>query len=296
MPTNFPNGLMSFGIPLPTQPNFTTGTYYFVDSNNGSNNYDGKSPAQAVATLAKALALVAASKGDTIYVMPGHTETLTAAAAVAASVAGVKIVGLGTGKNRPVFNYSTAVGASFDVTAANVWLENLYFRALGIDNVTAMLNVQAADCSIVNCEFEHGDATNQAALGILTNASADRLRVMHSQFHGTNNAGTNAAIRIVGGTDIQIRHCTFQGAYASGTGPIENVTTACVNAVICDNVLQNFTASCTKAMVFVAAATGQISRNYLQILSGTAPITGAAMSWVGGNYYAAAIATAGTLI
>jgi hypothetical protein len=34
----------------------------------------------------------------------------------------------------------------------------------------------------------------------------------------------------------------------------------------------------------------------MQVLTGTAPIVGAAMSWVGRNYYAATIATAGTLI
>lgn len=47
---------------------------------------------------------------------------------------------------------------------------------------------------------------------------------------------------------------------------------------------------------FAAGSTGMISDNRMQILSGTAPITAAGMSWVGGNYYAAALATAGTLI
>ena len=46
----------------------------------------------------------------------------------------------------------------------------------------------------------------------------------------------------------------------------------------------------------LTGSTGQISGNQMQILSGTAPITGDAMAWVGNNYYAAAIATAGTLI
>lgn len=294
--TNFPNGLASFGVPVtPASVPATSGKVFFVHSS-GSNGNSGKDTAHPLATVAAAIAKCTADKGDTVLVMPGHTETLTAAAAIAVNVSGVRIVGLGTGRNRPVFNYTTAVGASFDVTAANALLVNLVFKPLGIDNVTAAVNVQAADCIIRACEFELANATNQAALGILTNASADRLVVEDCFFHGTSDAGTTNAIQVVGGDSIVIRRNYFHGAYASGSGAIQNVTTACTRAVIEGNVINNLTAACTKAMVFAAASTGQIARNYMQILSGTAPITGAAMSWVGGNYYAATIATAGTLV
>jgi hypothetical protein len=115
-------------------------------------------------------------------------------------------------------------------------------------------------------------------------------------FHGTNNAGNTSAITIVGGTDIQIVQNTFFGAYTSGIGAINQITTTTVNCRVYDNTIQNYTASNTKAMVFTSASTGQIGSNKMQILSGTAPITGAAMSWTGGNSYAATIATAGTAI
>jgi hypothetical protein len=50
-------------------------------------------------------------------------------------------------------------------------------------------------------------------------------------------------------------------------------------------------------MVFTASSTGQIAGNAMQILGGgTAPITGAAMSWVGPDYYASTIATGSTLV
>lgn len=271
---------------------------YFVNSVTGTDAAGyGRNPDAPLASIAYALAnLVTAGQGDTIYVMPGHTETITGAAGVLASKASVNIIGLGSGRNRPRVNYTTAVGASFDITAANVRLRNLVFTPTGIDNVTAAINVQAADCTIEDCDFQHATASAQAALVILTNASADRLTVQRCRFYGTADAGTNAALRIVGGDAITVRDNTFSGAYASGTGPIENITTATTNCLVFDNRIQNFTAACTKAMVFVAGSTGQIARNVMQILSGTAPITGAAMSWVGGNYYAAAVATAGTLI
>jgi hypothetical protein len=292
--TNFPGGVASFGVPVLPSAGQSTGQVFFVHSS-GSNGNTGKTPAKPFATLAKAISQCTAAKGDTIYVMPGHTETLIAAAGVAVSVAGVRIVGLGNGKNRPVFNYTTSAAASFDVTAANVYVENLYFRPIGVASVTSAVNVSAADACFVNCEWELGDATNAAVQGLTTTAAADRLRVLNCKFHGVTTASTNA-LKIVGGDAIEISGCTFQGPYASGSGAIQNVTTACTNCIVKDNVINNLTASSTKVMVFVSTSTGQISRNYMQILSGTAPITGAAMSWVGANYYGATIAAAGTLI
>lgn len=298
--TNFPGGISSFGIPVfPGVGDVFTGSVFFVcnaTNANGSNGNAGTKPDQPLASIDYAIGLCTANKGDVIYVLPGHVETITAAAGVAADVAGVSIIGVGSGRLRPVVNYTTAVGASFDVTAANVRVRNLVFTPIGFDAITAAINVQAADFVLEDCDMQHANATNQATLGILTNASGTRLTVRNSRFYGTSDAGTNAAIRIVGGDGHRIENNVFSGAYASGTGPIENVTTACTNTIVKDNCINNLTASCTKAMVFVAGSTGQISRNYMQILSGTAPITGAAMSWTGANYYAATIATAGTLI
>lgn len=299
MPTNFPNGVSSWGVPvLPVSGQGpSTGQVFFVDSVLGSAAYDGLSPARALATLNAAVTKCIAAKGDTIYLMPGHTETLIAAAGVALSKAGIRVIGLGVGKNRPIFNYSTAVGASFDVTAANVYVENIYFRGLGIDALTAMINVSAADVTFVNCEIEHGDATNQAVLALLTTAAADRLKLARCHFHGSADAGTAAAVRIVGGTDIVIERCKMIGAYTTSKGGVDNITTACVNLTVDSCIISNLTASSTVCVNLAAATTGAVVDCRLSILSGTAPIVGAALNQVGGNYYkAAAGVAAGTLL
>ena len=83
----------------------------------------------------------------------------------------------------------------------------------------------------------------------------------------------------------------FIGAYTTTLGAIDNATTAASQIFVGYNVIQNRTASSTKAMVFVAASTGFIINNHMQILSGVAPITGAAMSWGGPNTYASLIST-----
>jgi hypothetical protein len=247
-------------------------------------------------SLPSAITAAVASRGDVIVLLPGFTATCTGAGTITVNKAGVTIVSLGEGNARATISYSTAVSASFDITAANVTIDNVIFDMTGVDAITAGINVQAAGVTIRNCRIINASASAQATLCVLTNATANRFSFIGNNVTGTSDAGTTAAVRIVGGDSITVKDNFFSGAYSSGVGAVENLTTATTNCNVDGNKINNLTASSTKAMVFVAGSTGQISRNYMQILSGTAPITGAAMSWVGANYYAATIATAGTLI
>lgn len=295
--TNFPNGVSSFGIPVlsPGGDLPLSGQYFFVSSSTGADGNPGSwdLPKQ---TISGALGSCVANRGDVIALMPGFTKSITAAAGVALNVAGVTLVGLGNGSDRATITFTTATAATMTVTSANISVRNVLFDLTGFDAIVAPISPTAADFSLIGCDITTGNATNQAALAILTTTAANRLTVAGCTFHGTSDAGTAAAIRIVGGTGHQIINNVFIGAYTTSLGAIDNATTACTEAVVSGNLINNLTASSAKAMVFVATSTGMIANNRMQILTGTAPITGAAMSWVGGNYYAATIATAGTLI
>lgn len=276
-----------------------TGNVFYVNSATGTDSSGfGYSPEAPFASIAYAVGTAcAADNNDLVLVMPGHTETITGAAGVNMNVAGVTLRGLGTGRQRGTINYTTNAAASFDINAARCCIDNLTFTGMGVASVTAMVNVKAADCTIQNCEFEHANATNQAVDVIITTAAANRLYVNNCDFHGSANAGTAHCITIVGGTDLEVNNCNFQGAYNVSAGIVRIITTATVNLVVEYCTFQNSTASNTKAIVdTITGSTGQIRNNTFQILSGTAPITGATFSWVGSNYYAATIATAGTLI
>lgn len=276
-----------------------TGNIWYVDSVNGTDAVapQGKTPDFAFATLSYAISQAVANNGDWIICRQGHTEDITSAAQINVNKAGLTIIGEGYGRNRPIFNYTTATGASFDINSANVRLANLVIRPVGFDAITAAVNVKAADCLIEDCEFETADVTNQAVQAILTTAAANRMWVRNNHFHGTSAAGSTRAIGIVGGTDIIIENNIFRGAYTVAIGAINIVTTATVNISIRDNIIQNLTAVSEKCIMdTITGSTGQVSGNLMQILSGTAPIGGATLSWVGRNYYANALATAGTLI
>lgn len=276
------------------QEDQTLGDTWYVDSNHSLKSDaagSGQSPDAPFATIGYATATAAtASNGDLVIVAPGHAETVVGAGGIAMSKIGVKVRGNGSGRNRPVISYTTSAAASVDISAASCSIENVTFKVLGVDAVTAAVNVTAADVSLKNCEFELADATNQAVLGVLTSALADRLVIDDCFFHGSADAGTTAAVKIVGGDGVQVKNNTFQGAYSASVGAVQQATTTTTNFLLSNNLINNLTASSTKAAVFTASSTGIISRNQVQILSGAAPFTGVAMAMIG-NSYASTIAT-----
>lgn len=154
--TAFPGGLSSFGVPVmggATVPP-TTGKYFFVDSVTGSNGNSGLDKDHPVATLAYALTLCTASKGDVVLLMPGHAETVTT---TITPIAGVSIIGLGIGRNRAVFTAGTGAIDTFTISANSVSLQN--FVVVGAaSGVTALIEISGTYPKFVDMELQGGAA------------------------------------------------------------------------------------------------------------------------------------------
>lgn len=242
-------------------------------------------------TLTLALASCVAGRGDTIYIAPGHTETIVAAAGINVNVADVRIIGMGSGVSRPTFTFTTSVTASFDINSANVVIKNLLFIC-GIDAQTAMNNVAATDVAFQNCEWRTNSGTVGAILGILTAATSDRLIVNNCRFTGpAANTGTTttAQIQYEAAVDIQITNSYFTGKM---TQAILNVTGTVLRGLIATN---NFViATGTKAIAVASASTPFIMNNRINVPSGTTPLVAAAGFVIGNLYSAAAGVTAPT--
>lgn len=300
----YPSLLAGQGTPfLQVSPLLTTGKVFFVNSVVGKANNVGDDSLRPLATWQQAINKCRANKGDYVVIMPGHAESVTTAAGINLNVAGVRHIMMGVGASRPIFTLSGSTAASIDVTAANNHISGgMVVDATGIDAIIAAMNIQAADCSIFDLRMILATASAQAVLGILTNASADRFHLARSRFEGTIDAGTSAAVRIVGGDGIVIggRHDLanwFYGAYTGTVGALQGLTTDCTNILVTHNFISNITAGSTKAMVFTATSTGAFGMNYMAILAGAAPVTGAALNNLGGGYYSASAGvTAATLI
>ncbi len=250
-----------------------------------------------LATIAGALSLCRAGRGDIIICKPGHTESITAVTLLNLNVAGVSVIGLGVGASRPTLTLSGSTAATLTISAADIALRNFIIDLTGINAVAAGLTVNASGFNLLDCLVRIGGVANRAVLGISIATGLINVVIAGNRLIGTTGgAGTTTAIQLIGGSEHVIADNLIVGDFAAGTGGISNITTASTNLSILRNSINNTTAASTKAITCVAGSTGPISDNRMQILSGTAPITGAGMSWVGANYYAATIATAGTLI
>jgi hypothetical protein len=194
-PNGFANGITVRGMPLTVAH---PGKVFWVGNaanamleghRNASDGNRGTFDAP-FSTLDYAIGQCRASRGDIIFVKPGHAENLGAAAAIVSDIAGVAVVGLGTGSLRPKFSW-TAAAADWDMTANNLTFVNVEFQAnfadvasgIDVSGVTGLsfigcyfteagtdLNwvdvldfaTGAADISFENCKFIASDAANDS--------------------------------------------------------------------------------------------------------------------------------------
>jgi hypothetical protein len=266
------------------------GNVYFVDSNSGTNSAGyGFSPAAAFKTLDYALGQTRPDTDDWVFLLPNHVETLTAAGTSLGNGGvfagptlsnGVTVQGIGNGRNRPTLNYTTAIGASFNVSALNFTIRNCVFTPNGFGAITAAMNVTGADFSMDNCEWQLSTGTNAPVLGILTAATATRFTVTNSRFLGpaTSTQTCTAAIQHEVGIDYVIKGCEFMGKF---TQAIKNVA-AILGGLIHDNSFHMY--SSNLAIVVAAGSTPVISRNRIVVAAGTAPITGTIASYVNNSW------------
>jgi hypothetical protein len=270
----------------------TTGNVYWVDSthrNAADQTGNGYSPDYPFATVAYAVGVATADNGDLVLCAPGHAESVASAAAIAMARAGVTVRGLGRGRQRAKFTFTSSTAATWTVTAARCCIENVVL-VNGIDAQVTMLSVSAADLVMRDCEWQLADGSTQALNGLLTTSAADRLELHRCHFHGGATAGATSAISLVGGDSIVVRDCDFFGAFHATSGILQNATTDSTNLRIIDCRFQNSTAANTKSIVLTAATTGIVTGCVFQVLSGAAPVTGAAMAQLG-NLTASAVAS-----
>lgn len=219
-PGGFANGVTIRGVPLLTA---YPGNVFWVDSGAGSDGNKGTFD-RPFSTIDYAIGRCTANNGDIVMVKPGHTETVIAAAGLDLDIAGVAIIGMGAGSDRPTINFTTATTADMDVDAANITMYNILFTG-GIDALAAPIDVNAADFSLIKCEWR--DVTGQATDVVLADANADRLYIDEYFHNGAAGAGANSAIALVGMDNPVIQNFKLVGNFA--VGAIDCRTTAVVD-------------------------------------------------------------------
>lgn len=272
-PNGFADGLSVRGVPL---LNAYPGKVFWVNNSTvvgdgavaGSNSNPGTYQ-RPFASIDYAVGKCTANRGDIIVVMPGHVETVTAAGGLDLDVAGVAIIGLGTGTKRAQINFTTVTTADMDVDAANITLINLLFTG-GIDALTGPIDINASDCSLINCEYR--DVTGQATDVIIADANADRLLIENYFHNGAAAAGANSAIALIGMDNPVIRNFKLVGNFA--VSAIDCRTTAVVDLDIADGYIWTKNAADLCIKDTVTGSTGKIGPNlYLMLTDNAANIT-----------------------
>lgn len=288
--TPFPDGVSSFGLPLIGSGNdlVTTGKMFFVDSNLGNNGNNGKEPTKALATLDNAIGRCTANKGDIIVLMPGHAETVSSATAINLDVAGITIIGLGRGNDRPTFTLDTATTATLPVSAANITIKNVIFSMNYADIVAVFTLTTAKSFKVLGCRFKD-TATDMNVKYIFdtnaTTADADGLTMEDCEWSSPDTAtiavckvdGTNARWKFkrnfisvlaqaAGGslftiatgkvlTDVDVRDnsFTFIGGDLSGAGVVVTTDGSTNSGNFINNYVQH---TDTASEIFCTASSG----------------------------------------
>lgn len=120
-----------------------------------------------------------ASAEDIVYVLPQYSETITAQ--IDMDTAGVKLIGLGSGSLRPTITGNGTIDC-FDVSAANVLIQNIGFAAPETDAQTSFINVDAADCTLKDI-YGIGSQTAKNVVDCITvTANANDLTIDGVEF------------------------------------------------------------------------------------------------------------------
>jgi hypothetical protein len=240
----FANSITVRGIPLSQA---YPGEVFYVSNSSvptksgvaGSDGSSSGSYNRPFATIDYAIGKCVASRGDIIAVLPGYTQTLTAASDIALDKAGIAIVGLGAGTLRPQLSY-TGTAATVVISAANCAVVGLDFIAAVANAVTAVsvtaagtgasfesclftesannlnwlacvtLTTLAHDQSFRNCTFLSND---EFLASFITGAAHDRLHIEDCRFYC--NATQDTVTALVVGSDITsglIKNSSFQSA------------------------------------------------------------------------------------
>ena len=239
-------------------PTKNPGTIFFVDSG-ATNAADtagcGMSWDQPFATVDAAITASVADAGSEIHVAPGHAETLAAADGLDLDVAGVAVIGHGTGSNRPTFTIATDNDEAAPVVfgANNCTIKNCRFIGGKAGGSKVPIHILASYATIEGCEFYEDVNTNELAVadnfGIIyiddTAAARTNITIKDCDFNLKIGGNDESAIMVGDGSngtvDLQIIGCTIHGTFADAALQLDAGNNH-VNGLIKDCIVANINA------------------------------------------------------
>ena len=226
-----------------------------------------------VSTIDAAVGYCTADKGDTIVVMSGHVETVSAANGLDFDVSGIRVIFLGHGASRGKVNI-TATAGTIRVNANNVHIEGMLVTG-GIDAIVKCIDVNGKT-DVTFKDLRYRDVTGQCTLFFTAANNSDRLTIDGVKYVGDSAAGTTAAFTFDGCDDLFLTNFDIVGNF--GTAAINFVTTASARVRINGGANRSFVWNQNSADVCIldtiTGSTGNINGDlYLRLTDNAANIT-----------------------
>lgn len=221
-----------------------------------------------VSTLAAGLARCRAGKGDVVYVLPGHTETVSVTTMLDNLVSGTQIIGcapFGSGL-MPTFTFAGTTNTStWTVDDANVTIANLRFECTGADSIdTPIVWTGAGGRYTGNFVTLGSDTTHDCDVFLTVGTGADNLQIISNKFKSLSTAVTTNVI-LVSGTAVEgvtIVDNNMRATLSSATGGMIAITSAATNLDIGYNIMRNFVEDGVGIRVSDVACTGMVYNCY----------------------------------
>lgn len=244
---------------------------------------DGDPPevqTRIVKTLAAALKLCRSGKGDTVIVLPGHSESVVDATMLTNLVDGTRIIGMASPRqdDAPVFRW-TATGSSWAITKKNILIQGLKLRLEGANGVVKAINITGASVTLQGNAIEVASgAALKATIAIEVGSGAADCSISGNYIYGTATHNVTDGIKVVGATvpsRLRIIQNEMQFSATAANGLID-ITVAALQVSILNNILYNtMTASTATIANGAVASDGVIAGNCSAILAdGVASATG----------------------
>lgn len=203
-------------------------------------------------TVDAAINATTAGRGDKIYVLEGHTESLATAAAWAVDKAGTRIIGVGIGTKMPTITVATDSdeAAPVLISANDCEISGIRFVGGKTGGSKDTIEISGSYVTIRGCEFIEAAATTElgvgAAYGVITildaSAAVTEVRILDCIMQGA--AGDDESFLSVtdgsnGATWVYIDGCKIIGTFADDAIQADAGTNVNTNWVVQNSIIAN---------------------------------------------------------
>ena len=271
---------------------------YWVSYTIGSDSNAGRSVKSPLKTLDAALGRITANKCGVIRLMPGHTETFTAANTCVIDKAGIAIVGYGIGSLMPSFVLGTDVGATISCNVANVLMKGVKIISDIADcAVGVTLGANADGFTMLGCELSDGGLTEELVIGVSIAALCSNVTLVGNTFRtdvSAETGGCASAIKTVGASDnLKVVGNYIHGHYTAAAMDLDQAASASI--VVTENLVVQIDTGAGLGIITHADTSGIVANNRVVNLKDTvAGVSGAGCAFAE-NYCSNALNASGII-